>query len=249
LGFGHQENSIHALRAALQSAVGGIEFDIRLTKDRKWVAIHNPFFENEERAVKRVHEHSYMQIRREVTLLDSMLAVCWAYPSNKLIMIDVKDVGEEKQIVRMIRKYDLQRQVVVIAWEPEVLRRVHALDPAIRIGFSYVPIHSSLTYIKGSVSQPLSRHGVLLRFNAEHSFDTKFKQGKTHQHYLATIPELPLFSVQVPSLLCTSKLTKLAHEHGMKVFPFGVRTAVGAVLLKSRGADGFLTNFPKSFLK
>ena len=248
LGFGHKENSVRALQAAMASEVDGIEIDVRLTKDHKWVVIHNPFFKSEERSVVRIHDHTHAQVRREVNKLDTMLALSAAYHGEKLVFIDVKDVGEERQVVRMIQHYGLHKRAIVIAWEPEVLRRVHAIDPDILLGFSYVPIHSSLAYVKGSINKPLSRHGVLLSFNREHSFDGKFAQGKTRQHYLAHLPELPLYSIQVPAAFCSQKLVRLAHAKNMRVYPFGVSTAIGSTLLRRRGIDGFLTKHPARFL-
>lgn len=249
LGFGHPENSLRGLRDALASRVDGIEFDVRLTKDHKWVTIHNPFFRSEERSVLRVHTKTYGQIKREVTLLDTMLALFATHSDGKRLMIDMKDVGEERQIVRMIQKYDLYNQVTVIAWEPEVLRRVHALDRDIKIGFSYIPIHSTLTFVKGTAKDRLSRHKVVMNFNAMHRFDERFSKGHTNQHYLSRIPDLPLTSIQVFSIFCSAKLVRRAHEKRMSVIAFVVNSRINAALLRRRGVDGILTNRPTTFLR
>jgi hypothetical protein len=50
-----------------------------------------------------------------------------------------------------------------------------------------------------------------MSFNAQHSFDGAFNQGKTRQHYLSSLPELSLYCIQVPSVLCSHKLIGLAH--------------------------------------
>ncbi|HIH24596.1 TPA: glycerophosphodiester phosphodiesterase [Candidatus Woesearchaeota archaeon] len=252
LGFGHPENSMHALRDALESGIEGIEIDIRLTKDRKWVVLHNPFFADERRNVERVHMKTYGQIRREVTLLDTMLAYIAARSERmkrKTILIDVKDVGEERQIARMLASYDLTADAVVIAWEPEVLRRIRSIDPSIRTGLSYIPIHSTLTFLQGELKTPIGRHKAVLTFNKEHSFDARHSEGHSKQHYLATLPEFPVTSIQVYAPLCSAKLVRLAHKRGMKVIAFTVNNRVLAALLKRRGVDGILTNDPKKFLK
>jgi glycerophosphoryl diester phosphodiesterase len=86
-----------------------------------------------------------------------------------------------------------------------------------------------------------------MRFNVAHSFDVEHKQGKTHQHYLSSLPDLPLYSIQVPAFLCSSKLVNLAHGKNMLVFPFGVKSALMYHLLKSRNVDGVLTSTPLRF--
>lgn len=252
LGFGHPENSMHALRDALASDVEGIEIDIRLTKDRKWVVVHNPFFIDEKRNVERVHTKTYGQIRREVTLLDTMLAYIAARSTgtkHKTLFLDVKDVGEERQIARMLTQYDLIADTVVIAWEPEVLRRIKRIEPSIRAGLSYVPIHSTLTFLQGEIKRPIGKHKAVLTFNKEHSFDARHSEGHSKQHYLATLPDIPLSTIQVYAPLCSAKLVRLAHERGIKVIAFTVNNRVLAALLKRRGVDGILTNDPKRLLK
>lgn len=233
----------------MRSGAEMVEFDIRLTKDLKWVIVHNPFLKSEQKMVFQVHQHTYSALRREVTKLDAMLAVFAAYGAGKELMVDVKDVGEERQLVRLIKQYGLQEQVIVIGWEPEVLRRVHSIDPSIRIGLTYIPIHSTLKAVKGTIAKPISRHRVIMNFNAAESFTAKTSSGLTHHHYLSTLPDLPLHSIQVRSEFCSEKLVRLAHERGFKVYPFVVNTRIGAALLRRRGVDGILTNDPKTFLK
>ena len=245
-GFGLPENSLKAFRAALAAPVDGIEFDVRLTKDRKWVAIHDPFLKNEERRVMRIHERLYSQLKNDVTPLDTLLALFAAYPKSELF-IDVKDVGEEKQIIKSIRRYGLLENARIIAWEPEVLRRVHARDPEVKIGMSFVPMNDSLRFIRGEINRPLTKHGVLMAFNKEQSFDKLHGIGRTKHHYLVDLPTLPLYSIQPPTLLCTKRLVRRAHERGIKVYPFGV-TRFNVMLARRANVDGFITNAPMRFI-
>lgn len=252
-GFGHPENSEKAIRAALQSQAHALEIDLRLTKDFKWVALHNPYRRSEERQVHAVHERTLAQLRREVIDLDSILALFSAFGAGKELFLDVKDVGEQRQLVRIIKRHKVEDRVVVIGWEPEVLRKVHAIDPKMRIGFSYVPLHSYLSGIRMKPAVPLSRSGYLLSFNEWQSFDARFSIGRTHQHYLAQLPSLPLYSIQVPGVFCSSRLVQEAHQRGIKVIPFliggmGVNVRIIAALLRRRGVDGILTDAPRNFL-
>jgi glycerophosphoryl diester phosphodiesterase len=248
VGFGHPENSLKALRQALTSNVHGIELDLRLTKDHKWVVMHNPFFKGEEQKVLKIHQSTLSRLRREVLPLDTALALI-ATDEKKTLFLDVKDVGEEKQILKMLENYGLLDRTIIISWEPEVLRRVYNRNSGVKLGFSYVPIASGLRYIKGSISKPLTKYGVLMSFNALHSFDAKHKVGKTQQHFLSDLPDLPLYSIQIPQFLCNSALVSKAHNRGFKVFPFNVNSRLTYLLAKRRGADGVLTNTPFLFVE
>ncbi len=244
-GFGFKENSIRAVRKALQSRVDGVEVDVRLTRDKKWVVIHNPFYRNEENTVRRIHEHTFSQVRREVVELDAILALYAALGEGKELMIDVKDVGETRQLVGLVRRHGLQDSVVIIAWEPEVLRRVRREAPELRIGLSYVPLPHSVRRFKGVVAPPSKRRFVL-SFNKAHSFDEGLL-GKTHQHFLSELPDLPLFSIQVPALLCRKRLVSKAHERNTRVVAFTVNRTITKRLLERQGVDGVLTDFAPYF--
>jgi|GEM_PF-2303675 len=248
-GFGHPENSLVALDAALGSSVDMVEIDIRLTKDSRWVVMHNPFL-TERRKTLRVHEHQYSVLKAEAALLDTMLARIARLKRGvtKTIMIDVKDVGGERSLVAMLRKHKLGKRVIVIAWEPEILRRVHALAPKLRIGLSYVPIHSTMTFLKGALDTPLSRHNVLPRFNCDCHFTNHLGKGVVHQHYLSYIPDLSLYSIQVPARLCTKKLIDIAHKRSIKVYPFIVDSNSLVSRLQVIGVDGIMTDKPAMIL-
>jgi len=246
-GFGFPENSIRAIRAALTAPIDAIEIDIRLTKDHKWVAIHNPFYTNEKRSVQHVHDHTLAKVKREVVPLDMVLALFSALGEGKELFIDVKDVGEARGLVRLLKRHKVLERTIVIAWEPEILKRVHKEEPQLRLGFSYVPIFERLRDMSGTLQKPLSKHGILLHFNELHSFDRRFPIGKTHQHYLSELPDLPLYSIQVFGLLCSSNLVERAHKKRLKVYPFTVNNKLTARLLRGRNVDGFLTDDAKAF--
>jgi len=248
-GFGHPEHSVRAIREALLSPVDGIEIDIRLTKDLKWVVIHNPFTKNEAGQIQRVHAQPFHKLKKEILPLDTVLAMFAALGGGKELYIDMKDVGEIKQLTKMIDRHNIKDRTIIIGWEPEILKRVHKIDPVQRLGLSFVPIHRSTNGARAIVHKPLTRHGVLLSFNSLHSFDVKFSIGKTHQHYLSDLPNLPLHCIQVFSLFCSADLVKKAHARGLKVIAFVVNNRISFSLLKRRNVDGILSNEPRTFIQ
>jgi glycerophosphoryl diester phosphodiesterase len=223
-----------SLQLRLGSSVDDVSMGVRLTKDRKWVVLSNPFFKDEERSVQRVHTSPAGKLRREVLLLDQVLALFATHPRQSLYL-DVLDIGEERQLVKLVKQYGLEQQVVFISWEQEVLRRIHVRDATLRLGFSFVPVGDSLHYVRGLTPVPRSPKGVLLAFNPLHSFTAKHKPDNAAN--LSSVPDLPLYSLQVPAGGCTKKFVTLAHKHGCKVYAFQA-TRLQSLLLKRSGADG-----------
>lgn len=252
-GFGHPENTFRAFRSALHSSVDGVEIDLRLTKDRKWVVTHNPGFRSEESQDLRLHQKTFRQIRNEVTALDALLATFSAFGEGKLLFLDVKDVGEEKSLLRLLHRHGVADQAIIIGWEYAILQRIHSLDPTIRIGFSYVPLHRSMKKFRASSRTPITRLNILVSVNAPENFDESTAVGHTHQHYLSELPSLPLYSIQVPGVVCSPRLVRDAHARKILVIPFfsgnaGVNNRIVASALKRIGVDGILTDEPMRFL-
>ncbi len=246
-GFGHPENSMNALRAAVLSKADAVEIDVRITKDLKWIVIHNPHFTNENKQVERVNEKNYDDIKQEAILLEQMLFIISR--SNKELYLDVKDAGEEEQLIVLLQKYKMVERTVLISWEPYVLQKAHQIDKNLRLGFSYVPIHRVLKSLKIEFEDPLTPHKGRFSFNTQHSFDANEMKGYSRQHYLSTIPDIkvPLYSVQVYAPFCSTKLVNLAHEKGIKIFPFTIDTKVSYTVFKLRLVDGIITNKTTTF--
>lgn len=241
-GFGHPENSMNALRAAVISNADAVEIDVRITKDLKWIVIHNPHFKNEKKQVERVNEKNYEEIQQDAILLEQMLFIISR--SNKELYLDVKDAGEEEQLVALLQKYKMIERTIIITWEPYILQRAHQLNKNLRLGFNYVPIHRVLKSLKIEFEDHITPHKGIFSFNTEHSFDAKEMKGYSRQHYLSTIPDIkvPLYSIEVYAPFCSTKLVNLAHEKNIKVLPFTVDTKVSYSLFKLRGVDGIITN-------
>ena len=99
----HKENSVSAILNSLnQDYVDGVEFDIRMTKDHKFVIHHDPFYDG-----KLISITKYRSLKG-LTRLDSLLK---KIHSHKIIMIEIKEVGENKLLIyylyRVLKKYSL----------------------------------------------------------------------------------------------------------------------------------------------
>lgn len=149
--FLHPENTLRAFASALELGVGLVEFDVQLTRDREVVVIHDPSVDRTTNGTGRVGDLSLAEIRKlsagyparfggqylgeRVPMLAEALALV---KGRARVMIEIKhesmtadaDGGIEALTVAEVRQAEMEHQVVLLCFHPEVLRRCqrHAPD-------------------------------------------------------------------------------------------------------------------------
>lgn len=102
----HAENSFEAIISSLnKNYVDGVEFDIRMTKDFKFVICHDPFYRGQ-----LIGDSSLRSLQRKG--LNSLEEVLRSINSNKILMIEIKEEGSKYKILvsklyRILKKYNL----------------------------------------------------------------------------------------------------------------------------------------------
>lgn len=146
-GFGGRVASTQALLRALSLGVRWIEIDTRHTLDSKIIISHDP---NISESNLLIHQLSLRQIydlfpqNQMLMTLDECLKVLKGNNRfNSKLCIDIKDAGLEEQYVEMIRSNNVLNQVVIASWIPQVLIRIHKLEPSIPLVFSHISCKGS----------------------------------------------------------------------------------------------------------
>jgi glycerophosphoryl diester phosphodiesterase len=134
------QNSIASLRKAIDLKVAGSEFDVRMTKDEVLIINHDPlFFEDtiELRSYKELSRHELKNGEKLPTLEDYLKAGKKNNSQTRLVVEVKPSITDKKQGIRaaeksvaLIQKMKLQHLVAYISFDYEILKRIHALDPA-----------------------------------------------------------------------------------------------------------------------
>ena len=101
---GYKENTKEAILNSLkQDYIDGVEFDVRMTKDHKFIIHHDPFYEG-----KLISITKYKHLKKLPELEELLKKI----NSQKIIMIEVKEeIGKYKIVVyylyRLLKKYNL----------------------------------------------------------------------------------------------------------------------------------------------
>ena len=145
------ENTLAAFELAIQQRADLVEFDTRLTQDRRVVVIHDHTVNRTTDGSGRVSDFPYNELRKfnasnkfreqypreSIPLLEEVIEACKGRIkfnielSNYLTPFDQL----ETKVARVIHHYQLHQDVLVSSFHPIPLRRFHTLCPEIPIGF------------------------------------------------------------------------------------------------------------------
>ncbi len=172
-GFDTREATFDALKKALARKVRHIEFDVRLTKDRRYLVHHDPYFKDCNGTFSYIRDLTGKEIAArkafgEITFLDDMLEY---FSKNEqgstTIHIDVKDFGAEQYLVDLVRKHDLLNRSVIVSWLPSVLIEVNRIEPHCRLCYSHI------TFTRFQMAFPIAR--IFLRQSIVNFFGKIFR--------------------------------------------------------------------------
>lgn len=120
------ENSLAAFHRAYSAGLGGLELDVRGTRDGHLVVHHNARLGRCSIAAT-----PFRELRRLQPQLATLPQVLRAYGSRCWLDLELKAPGSEELLVQLLRRRPPRRGFVVSSFEPSVLRRLAALEPTL----------------------------------------------------------------------------------------------------------------------
>ena len=148
-GFDKVESSIHGLKNALGSPFQGAEFDTRFSSDRRIFVNHDPDlvrFNGQRLLISSCTSDQLTSLKhpsteKSIPSLREMLEIAATHKRTDFhICIDIKEHGQEQQIVTAIQEFGLADRVIIFSWVPEALMTLHSLLPHVPLFFSYYPV-------------------------------------------------------------------------------------------------------------
>lgn len=102
----HKENSLKSIINCLnEEYIDGVEFDIRLTKDKKFILNHDPFYKNY--FIKNTNSKKLIKLGLD-TLDDTLNMI----KNDKILLIEVKEENNIKKTAkylnRVLKRYNLK---------------------------------------------------------------------------------------------------------------------------------------------
>ena len=121
------ENTIAAFDFALRAGCDGFEFDVRCTRDRQLVVVHDPRLRGLE-----VAESTYAELRQQANELPVLRDILQRYGGRAFLDIELKVAGAGELVMSALRAHPPQRGLVVSSFLPQALREME--DEQIPLG-------------------------------------------------------------------------------------------------------------------
>jgi glycerophosphoryl diester phosphodiesterase len=139
LGFEASENSLRGFIGALGSAVDQIEIDLRLTLDNRYVALHLPYYFTRKGKVRLIARRSFQKARQDnILTLDEILDAYSSADSSKILRLEVKVSGQERELVQILENRGLINQVVIASWSLTILQKFAQINSALSLSYSFL---------------------------------------------------------------------------------------------------------------
>ena len=134
------ENMLKSFKKALEIGVDAVELDVRKTKDNQLVVIHDADVKrttNDEGLVSELtlkETQSFSADGEKIPTLEETLA----FLDKKVqVFIELKETGIEKQVLSIVHAKNLEKNVVIISFLEDALKKVRELDKDVTTGVIY----------------------------------------------------------------------------------------------------------------
>jgi glycerophosphoryl diester phosphodiesterase len=216
------ENTIAAFRRAVELGAGFIETDLHLTRDAKFVAIHDPTLERTTNGHGSIHDATLAELRKldagqwydrefsgeRIPTLDDILA--FSRENDAVFYLEIKyDVawGMHHSLVAAIRGAENAARTIVISFDPSTLAAIRRVDPSIMVGL--------LAEDSDTTADPVT---TALRAGAR--------------------------QLCLHSSLVTSETVERAHQNDLHVVAWTINNSEAMRGIIRAGADGIMTDLP-----
>ena len=144
----YPENTLIAFEKALEYEIDGIETDVQLTKDGELVIIHDETLDRTTNGPGFVKDYPLKELKElnannkmvgvyRIPTLDELLNLLKDYDIT--INLELKTSvfeypGIEQKVYDAIKKYNLEKRIIISSFNHYTLLRFKEIDPTIRLG-------------------------------------------------------------------------------------------------------------------
>ncbi len=158
------ENTLRSFKKAIELGADAVELDVRRTKDGEVIVIHDAKVDKTTNGKGLVNEFTMNQIEQLVTekgeKIPTLKEALEFLDKKVKILIELKEIGLEKKVLRLLSEKRLEKNVIIVSFLEEALRKVRELNEEVETGLIYVrhknPINAALE-LRATYLLPLYR--------------------------------------------------------------------------------------------
>lgn len=219
------ENTFAAFRRAIAMGAGFIETDLQLSRDARFVAIHDATVNRTTNGQGAVHDLTLPELRRldagswfgsvfageRIPTLEEILE--FAKKHDVIFYLEMKPTGSwggEHALISALRESGEIARTVVISFDPVILAGVRKIEPTLMTGLLF----------EGQIGDPLEK-----------------------------ALEIGARQIAMRGDLVTPRLLKAARERDLQVICWTVNHPAHMRLLVEAGVDGIISDYPDRLLE
>jgi glycerophosphoryl diester phosphodiesterase len=136
------ENTLRSFKKALEIGVDAVEFDVRKTKDDQLIVIHDSDVKKTTNGKGLVNELTLKEIKEfsaergeKIPTLEEALDFL---DKKAKVLIELKETGVEEKVLSLVCENGLQKNVIIVSFIEDALRKIRELDTEVETGLIYV---------------------------------------------------------------------------------------------------------------
>lgn len=149
-GFEAPENSISAIRKAIENKVDYAEIDVQTTKDDVVVLFHDTNLKRFSKESGAIKDFTYDELSKidigssfssdyEGERIPTLESVLREAKGRVKLNIELKPMKNNDclalKVVDIVRKYNMENEVVITSMNYDILQKVKKMDPSIKVGY------------------------------------------------------------------------------------------------------------------
>ncbi len=136
------ENTLLSIERAMEIGVDAVEIDVRLSKDKEIVVIHDSTVDRTTNGTGPVSSYALKKMKKldagkgeTIPTLDEVIDLIG---NQVMLVIELKEEGTERKVVELIKRNNLDDNVYVISFWHSLVRAVKEMDSRIKTGILLV---------------------------------------------------------------------------------------------------------------
>jgi len=142
------ENTLRSIRKAIDLGVDSVEIDVRVTRDGYLVVIHDETVDRTTNGHGYVKDLTFNEIRQpdagkgeKIPTLEEVLNLT---KGKVVLQIELKAREATEPTVHLIERNNAERDVIIISFMHDLLRRVRDLNSALRTGAIFFDVQGDI---------------------------------------------------------------------------------------------------------
>ena len=133
------ENTIRAFKKALDLGVDLIEFDVRMTRDKKLVVIHDEKLDRTTNGCGFVSDFDFEEIRgfdagKGEKIPSFEEAINFLKNEKPTIVIEIKEPETTEKVLKIVKKENLENKIIIVSFWFDALRKIKEIAPEVKTG-------------------------------------------------------------------------------------------------------------------